>query len=219
MTEIKNIQSVLGNNQLFSVFSEAELSKILADSRVSVSKYEKGKIIYTDSNFKAALGVIVSGKVSVHRIGGGSRVLLNSMTAGDVFGAASLFGSETEYVTEISATDDSAVLFFPAELCYELIRENSDFALRYISFLSERIRFLNRRISELSAPSAERKLARFLSEHDGDTIPDMKRLASFLGIGRASLYRMLDSFTEGGLIEKNGKTVTVKDLDRLKKLI
>ena len=219
MTAIKEILSVLEKNRLFSAFSEEDLSKILTDSRVSVSKYEKGKIIYTDKEFKTALGVILSGKISIHRIGGGSKVLLNTMSSCDLFGAASLFGAEAEYVTEISASESSSILFFPAELCYELIKENSDFALRYIEFLSEKIRFLNHRISELSAPSAERKLAKFLSEHDGSPIPDMKKLASFLGIGRASLYRMLDSFSQSGLIEKDGKTVTVKDLDRLKKLI
>ncbi len=47
----------------------------------------------------------------------------------------------------------------------------------------------------------------------------MKQLASFLGIGRASLYRMIDSFTENGLIEKDGKEIIIKNPEALKKLL
>ena len=123
------------------------------------------------------------------------------------------------YVTEITAEKDSVIFFVPSEVLGSLITENGEFALSYIGFLTDRIRFLNRRISELSAGGAERKLAKYLLERDSDKPVSMTELASFLGIGRASLYRIIDGFTGNGFIEKNGRTIAVLDRDALCRLI
>ena len=46
----------------------------------------------------------------------------------------------------------------------------------------------------------------------------LTELSKALGIGRASLYRALDSFESRGLIKRNGKQITLADPDELKKI-
>jgi CRP-like cAMP-binding protein len=93
------------------------------------------------------------------------------------------------------------------------------FALDYVAFLSGKIRFLNERLSELSAPSALQKLSSYLLKDDGRIALSKVQLASALGIGRASLYRALDDLTEKGYISSDGKSVTVIDREGLMSLI
>ena len=219
MPDENRIVCLLKENFLFGTLTEGELQKVISDIRSSTAAYHTGESIYTDKSFKKALGTVISGRVSIYRAGNGSRVLLNKIEAGGIFGAASLFGAEGLYVTGIYAETDAEIFFVPDELLEEIISENNGFALAYIRFLSDRIRFLNRRISELSASGAERRFAKYLSECQKNPAPNMKQLASFLGIGRASLYRMIDSFTENGLIEKNGKEIIIKNPEALKKLL
>ena len=86
----------------------------------------------------------------------------------------------------------------------------------YLAFLSEKIRYLNRKIVTLTAGSAERRLAYFLDtsipENAADiptiTVP-MNSLAEMLNLGRASLYRAADRLSEEGFIERDGKTIKV----------
>ena len=213
MSDEKSIAAVLKRSKLFSTLGDGELSSLIRDSRTAEVSYTAGESIYSDTSYKKALGAVINGCLSVYRPGNGSRVLLNRIPAGGVFGAASLF------VTEITAEKDSVIFFVPSEVLGRLITENGEFALSYIGFLTDRIRFLNRRISELSAGGAERKLAKYLLERDSDKPVSMTELASFLGIGRASLYRIIDGFTGNGFIEKNGRTIAVLDRDALCRLI
>lgn len=217
MSNEKNLADILRKSHLFSVLSDAEAVSLVNDSRTATVKYRSGESIYTDTSYKKALGAVITGGLSVYRLGNGN-VLLNRISEGGIFGAASLFGADGLYVTEIIAERDSEILFLPSEILCELITENGAFALSYIEFLSDRIRFLNRRISELSAGGSERRLAKYLLSRTEEQPISMTELASFLGIGRASLYRIIDAFTEKGLIVKNGRSITVTDRTALSEL-
>ena len=144
---------------------------------------------------------------------------IGGLTAGKLFGASTLFSDSSEYLTELKAGSDCKVFFMPSEIISELIVGEPSFALDYVAFLSGKIRFLNERLSELSAPSALQKLSSYLLKDDGRIALSKVQLASALGIGRASLYRALDDLTEKGYISSDGKSVTVIDREGLMSLI
>ena len=87
-------------------------------------------------------------------------------------------------------------------------------AVNYITFLSDRIRFLNDRLSVLSCPSAEDTVLAYLtsvSDFNGYAeIPvNMTLLSRMLGVGRASLYRSLDSLQKSGHIIRENNIIKV----------
>ena len=87
-------------------------------------------------------------------------------------------------------------------------------AENYVRFLSDRIRFLNRRLATLTAGQTDGKLWRFLLAYKGEDgtvhLPGgMTELAERLNMGRSSLYRSLDALTEAGRIERDGKTIRI----------
>ncbi len=202
------IAALLKKHPIFSSLSEDTLTEILNDSRCKTVHATDSMEI---SSRGLGLYLILSGSVLVFRKGSGMPVLLQRLEKGRVFGAASLFSEDSEDVTVLNAEGDASAFFLPIELISELVRKDNGFALSYIAFLSGKIRFLNRRMSELSAPSVTQKVAAFLLR-EGNSIAQTKvKLASALGIGRASLYRALEELTEMGLISVSGKGVAVID--------
>ncbi len=210
------ITALLKNHPIFGSFSDGKLSRIVSDDRCKISSAADGEDISANG---LGLFLIISGSVLVFRKGNGLPVLLQRLEKGKVFGAASLFSDENEDVTVLRAENDASVFFLPIELITELVQTDSAFAMSYISFLSGKIRFLNRRMSELSAPSVTQKVAAFLLREENGIAQTKVKLASALGIGRASLYRALDELSEMGLISVEGKGVTVIDPEGLSAII
>lgn len=216
MLDKGEITALLKKHPIFGSLEDKRLSEIASDVRCKTFTSFNGEEISSNG---LGLFMIISGSVLVFRKGNGLPVLLQRLEKGKVFGAASLFSEETEDVTILRAEGDASTFFLPIALITELICENSDFALSYVTFLSEKIRFLNKRMSELSAPSVTQKLAAFLLRKENGIAQTKVKLASALGIGRASLYRALDELEETGLISVDGKNVTVIDPEGLSAII
>lgn len=216
MLDKGEITALLKRHPIFGSLEDKRLSEIASDVRCKTFTSFNGEEISSNG---LGLFMIISGSVLVFRKGNGLPVLLQRLEKGKVFGAASLFSEETEDVTILRAEGDASTFFLPIGLITELICENSDFALSYVTFLSEKIRFLNKRMSELSAPSVTQKLAAFLLRKENGIAQTKVKLASALGIGRASLYRALDELKETGLISVDGKNVTVIDPEGLSAII
>ncbi len=219
MSEETLITERFRQHPLFRSLDRSITETLLSDPLCRLRRYQNGETVFSDDTFDKALGMIVTGTVSVYRIGGGNPVLLNLLSAGDLFGAAALFSGESRYVTRIVAKGSASIFFLPAERCEEWIRTYPDFAISYVRFLSDRIRFLNRRIASLAAPGVEQKLAAFLLG-DRETVDlRMVQIASALGVGRASLYRALDSFCERGWISREGHKIRILDRMSLRSLL
>lgn len=219
MENVSQIVNLLKMHSIFSSLSSKKIETISCDDRCFISSSKDGDDIIKVGSSSSALGLILEGNVLVYRKGGGLPVLLQRLTAGKLFGASTLFSDSSEYLTELKAGSDCKVFFMPSEIISELIVGEPSFALDYVAFLSGKIRFLNERLSELSAPSALQKLSSYLLKDDGRIALSKVQLASALGIGRASLYRALDDLTEKGYISSDGKSVTVIDREGLMSLI
>lgn len=170
--------------------------------------FAKGECVYKSDRFYSALGVIVSGTVRVTTSDGENRVILRDMSAGETFGAAALFGAGEYYVSTIHAQSACAVVFIDEKTLEKLFILYPQAARNYISFLSSKIRYLNKKISELSLRGAEARVFDFMetnADADGFTeVPNMSALAKTLNIGRSSLYRALENLEADGHIKKEG---------------
>jgi len=191
---------------------EQALCSQLAD--VQRIHFQKGAVIYDRKTVRRALALVLDGRARVCH----GRVVMNDLTAGDVFGAAALYGSSEPYPSTVTAVTDCSILLIPQETVSRWMAAVPKVGENYVRFLSDRIRFLNRRLSTLTAGQSDGKLLCFLKAHkDANgvvTIPGgMTALAERLDIGRSSLYRSLDSLTEAGRILRNGKQIILLDVE------
>ena len=209
---------ILSKIPLFASMSSDELAQLIDIGQIC--RYEPNRVIEHDG----MLAVVLSGSVAVTKSSGDKRLLMRMLGQGSVTGAASLYCDGSEPISTLTAQKTSEVLTIPQSVISEFIHMNGDFAEDYITFLTSRIRFLNRRIRAYTTGSAEAKVALQLlmsdETHTGtvDIGVSYSALADMLDIGRASLYRALDDLTAKGIISRNGRKITINDTDLLLKI-
>ncbi len=191
---------------LFRELSETELSEVLAVFGSPVNA-ARGDDIYR----VGSLGIIISGNAKVCRTGDtGSETTIRSIAEGEVFGAAGLFGEWKEGKSRIVAMTECKVLYATEYDMRRLFEQHPQVAVNYVTFLSDRIRFLNRRIDAFSAGSAVQKLYEYLVSQAKDGEVDlgygMAELSRRLKMGRSSIYRSIEALESSGLISRNKNT-------------
>lgn len=175
--------------------------------------FKKGTVIYSNEHFPDAIGFVISGK-AVAVTNNQSGLYMQTFSKCDCFGAAAIFGNGGDYVSNITAKTDVEIVFVTENELKKLFEEFPVIAVNYITFLTQKIRFLNKKLSLISCSSSEDTLFKYLSsvtDKDGVAkIPkSMTLLAKMLGMGRATLYRALDSLEANGYIIKNNNLIKV----------
>ncbi|MBE7064534.1 MAG: Crp/Fnr family transcriptional regulator [Ruminococcaceae bacterium] len=212
--DIDFIRQILADTVLFRGTDKQSI-KMLSEQTDAVKFIKKGETIYTPEEFAHSLGIVIDGVCRAKNICGNKTVLLNEFGQGDIFGAAALFTDDVCYVSEIVAATDCTIVFISQQLAEKFIETDSTFAKNYIVFLSDKIRFLNKKINRFTAKTPEDRVLEYLKAQpvaeDGHTLikVDMKNLASVLGISRATLYRALDTLQEENKITKNGTLISL----------
>lgn len=174
-----------------------------------VVDFEDGDSILSQNETTHKAGIFLSGQAVATTCDDSKNTLLRFFESGDFFGIANLFTNE-DYVSSIRAKKKCRVFFFTEKAIRELLETDKTFLYNYLGFLSGRICYLNRKIRYLTAGSAERRLALYLSSFRQDTIEldaSLSSLSELLDIGRASLYRAFDTLIADGYIEKNGRSI------------
>lgn len=190
---------------LFQGLTDAELAQCRQLAQTQELIYAKGEVVYAPTNARRALAYVQEGRLRVLH----GKVVMNDLHPGDVFGAAALYGSTEAYPSTVVAATPCRILLIPQETVSRWMAAVPRVGENYVRFLSDRIRFLNRRLSTLTAGPADDKLWRYLLAHrDADgvvTLPGMTQLAERLDMGRSSLYRSFDALTAAGRIRRLDK--------------
>ena len=203
---------------LFAGVGEPVLRELLDTNEAELRTFASGELLLPEDTAPRA-GLILSGKASVTTPDEGRSVLLRYLGAGDLFGIANLFSNDP-FVSQIRATKPTGCFLLSENGVKRLLRESEAFREHYVSFLGNRIRFLNRKIGYLTAGNAERRLALYLSSLGAGKVRlpiSISDLSELLDIGRASLYRALDRLEADGYLSRSGKEWTLPDPDVLKR--
>jgi len=144
--------------------------------------------------------------------------------SGSSFGITAIL-SEEAFPTVIYAKKRSSVAFITRDELLTLIDKFPAVALNIIKFQNDRIAFLNKKIETFSAGSVEERLACYLigecQKNNSEIFCfNRKKSAEILGVGRASLYRALDSLVLDNIIEFDSKKIIIKNplgLERIAK--
>lgn len=220
------IQERISSLFLFHGMNFEEMNRIYHIlEKTVIQTYGDGEILLSAKEDPIGLAVLLAGSAQILSGDEKHPALLRTMSAGDSFGAASLFSGEKGYRTCVRALEDCRVLYLPTVLVQEICLHEPAAAQNYIIFLSNRIAFLNRKITAYTAGSALERLVLYLLHlplgPDGSWKLDVPyaKLSDQLGVGRASLYRAMDSLCADGLIQREKKKVTPLQMEKLKLMI
>lgn len=197
---------------LFDGLTDTQINKLSKELSSPIS-FKKGEIIYSSTVFNNAIGFIISGS-AVAVSNNHNEVFLKKFSENMCFGAAAVFGGDKTYVSTITAKSDCSILFITETQLKSIFESYPITAVNYITFLSDRVRFLNNKLCVISCMSAEDTVLTYLlNSCDSDgyaSIPkNMTIFAKTLGLSRASLYRVLDNLEKSGNILKENKNIKV----------
>lgn len=222
MKVTKQVLDALCATKLFFGVSRKSLSELLEAQEKTTVVYKRGEEIYTPEKYDTSLGFIIRGNVNVIKPAGA--VTLSTLSKGDIFGAETLYSQRDYYVARLVASTETKVLFIDKNTINVLMVREQALATNFISYLSDKVYYLNSRIDSFTGGSAESRLATYLIEcFGGYKTLQLKqpytKLATSLDIGRASLYRAFDSFISSGAIEKDGKYIRLLNEDKLREYV
>lgn len=211
------------NSFLFSSLDDADFLRASACFSGEIKNFERGEEIYSPDSFQRKIGFVISGECIVCRNqNGGGRVTLNTILPGGSFGISTVFSKE-DFPTVIFAKRKTSVVFLTQDELLGLMSEFPAVALNIIRFQSEKISFLNKKIETFSAGSAEKRLACYLFgefKTRGDTfLFNRKKTSELLGVGRASLYRALETLVAKDVVSCNDKKIYIKDPVGLERIV
>lgn len=156
------------------------------------------------------LGIITDGSATVKRLNDiGDSITIRTISQNELFGAASVFGDWKNGMSSIVANDTCKVLYITEEMFCNVVKKYPQISINYISYLSDRIRFLNHKLDAFTAKTTEERLYEFLlsqSDAQGNVNLSfgMAELARRLNVGRTSIYRDISTLESKKMLDRNG---------------
>ena len=203
--------------QLLRGIKEETALRVLSSQDCKTCSVSAGELIMSPEDTDHRVGFLLRGKATILTPGQSKSTLMRFLNKGEAFGVSRLF-SDTPFVSFVRAKSECRVLLISEDALLSLMESDTAFLRRYLSFLSERIQYLNRKITYLCAGSAERKLALYLLSFGEDNVSlplSLSALSELLDIGRASLYRAFSKLGEDGYIQKDGKVIRLLQREAL----
>jgi len=197
---------------LFSGFEAEEIEDLLCHIGAYRETFPSGDVITLEKDGTTRMGILLSGSLKV--LSPSDNTILNRLESGSLFGVSCLYG-EKSADTVIVAAKASVVLFLSGEDS-EVLWDDGKLRKNLISFLTDRIRFLNRKIASFTAHGSEEKLLCYLQQNADESgkvtlTRSYSELARALHLGRASLYRAMEKLEQRGVMERKGKDLLLLD--------
>ncbi len=221
---MKKVVDVISTIPLFDGLPTDQLEDL---SRILVTKHvSKGENIFSEGEEGNGFYVIVEGKVKIFKLSlDGKEKILHIFGTREPFGEASVFAGQ-DFPAHAEAMTKSRLFFFPRDAFIDLIENNPSLALNMLAVLSMRLRQFAVQIEHLSLKEVPGRLAAYLlslsDDVDGTARVDLSiskgHLASILGTIPETLSRILTRMTGNGLIQVEGRLITITDRPGLEQL-
>lgn len=221
----KEYNEILRRSFILKTASEDLADDIISHLTYDIVDYSRGDVIFSPDTYEKKIGFVVKGECDVFRARGiAPSVRLNTIGVGGSFGIVSALSDGVEFPTLVRAKVSSTLLFIDGAEVYRLMEKYPSVTRDIISFLAERIRFLNERIATFSEGSVEEKLAHYLLRQCREIgnerfVFNKQKTAQALGVGRASLYRALGSLVDSNCVQYDNKYIQINDLEGLERII
>jgi CRP-like cAMP-binding protein len=215
-------------HSLFSSLPEAHLCTI-SDSKNLVS-HRKGQILYYEGTKPLGIFCVNEGVIKVYKTASnGKEQILYLAKRGDFLGYYALLGEEN-YNNSATIIKDAKICFIPKEAFLSSLMKNTEFFKRITKQLSHELGVMEEKLTDASQKSIRERLAFLLLQLansygvDGgqpqeiNLVLSREELAGMVGTATESVIRLLSEFKRDGLIELNGKKISIKDKKGLVRL-
>jgi CRP-like cAMP-binding protein len=219
-------QAFLANLPMFSEMSREELDRIAAATLpVHVAK---GESVFNTGDPCNGFHIVVYGQVKLGFTSPqGIEKVVEIVSPGQSFGEALMF-LDKPYIVFAQALSDAMLLHVAKHAVLEELGRDPQFARRMISGLARRLHGLVRDVEAYTLRSGQERVIGYLLADVADSTgngkpvevhltPGKSVIASRLNMTPEHFSRILHDLAQGGLIEMNGRSVRIPDLERLRR--
>ncbi len=189
-----------------------------------VRHYEKGCIVYDEVDGMPCVALIHTGEVAVlFACADGREIHLNTLKRGHCFGVSNLLCAQ-ELCSTLQCKTAVTIIYIAKNTVVQTMEKSASLAMRYAGHCNEKINFLIHRIELLTIQSSREKVIRhlLLQKNEENRVCfgcTKERLASYLGISRAAIYRELRFLQSKNLITLGKNAVFILDESALIQII
>lgn len=221
--------SYLSPITIFSKLSPAELAMI--ESRLKRRIFETGEVIFDQGERGDAMFIIRSGRVKIYSQGEGAKELtLNVYGDGDFFGEFSLIDGEPRSASAAAIERTEALILRHQDLI-SILSEHPAIAISLMRGLVSRLRYTTEYAEDLAFLSVNGRIATRLlelMERHGvrsdagieiDVPVTVPQLAGLAVAPPEIVQRILEFYTLGGILIRDGDHLVVRDPDMLRERV
>jgi CRP/FNR family transcriptional regulator, cyclic AMP receptor protein len=204
----------------FSVLTDGELLVLLKIAKVR--KFNKGYTIFEEGDTRAALHIVLRGKVKISLYDEeGKEYVLDVIGTGGFFGELSMFDELTGFAN-IVTTEETECVVIQRQDFVSLVMSNPAFTVSVLKTLVQKLRAANERIKGLAFLNVEGRILKYLSEigdKSGVRIkdrviiergPTQVEIANSCGCSRETVSRMVKSLANKGKISVIKRQYTLR---------
>ena len=214
-----NVPAILGKLPMFSEMNAGELDRIATFTLPS--RIAKGEAVFHAGDPCTGFHIVVYGQVKLgfHSPQGGEKVV-EIIGPGQSFGEALMF-LEKPYIVFARSLADTMLLHVAKQCVFSELERDPAFSRKMLSGLSRRLHGLVKDVEAYSLrSSAERVIGYLLRDEDAPAQVELSAgksvVASRLNMTPEHFSRVLHELQASGLIEVDGRTVRILDLQGLR---
>lgn len=216
-----NSAEYLRSVSIFSDLSDVELASI--SKKMTPYSYSKGEFIVMEEMEGQQCYFITHGSVKITRSSKeGREVILAILTAGEFFGEMSLLDGETRSANVLTL-EETKVLALNRNDFMASLEEYPRVSIQLLKELTIRLRKSDLQIASLTLSDAEKRIGLCILRLAGEQgtirqghvkikkFPFQHDIANMAGTSRETVSRTLVLFEQNGLIQREGRQLTIVD--------
>jgi CRP-like cAMP-binding protein len=220
-TEI--IKQNLKKSQLFSKLTDLQIDRVCQFSQLH--NLSDGQLLFNQSDKVTSFYMVINGKIKLYRMSpDGQEKIIEIVKPGEVFAEALMFTNQTDYPVSSAALSDTIVISIIAKNFREMLWDSTATCLLLLGDMSLRLRRLIKEIDTLTLHSGTCRVASYLIQEMSEgkknfTLDTAKNvIAARLSVKPETFSRIIKNLKNQGILTIDGNSVTVHDIDALKKL-
>jgi CRP-like cAMP-binding protein len=226
MNEEERVEQ-LSRVDIFESLPKEEIRDLLR--RNAEINLQAGELFYTPREPDGRLFILKQGRVRIYKMEASREFTLEVVDAGTVFGEVA-FTPHRLRNAYAEATEPSTLLAMEREDVERLIREKPQVGIRMISILSERLRYYETRMEDVTLKEVPARLASlilFLVQSEGVKRPgeigiptrySHEHLGTMIGANREAVTRAFGRLQDEGALQIRRRLIYVEDIEALERV-
>jgi CRP/FNR family transcriptional regulator len=224
------VSNILQNNSCVDCFFKSRLFDSLTDDELNLIslkkkqlKFKKGDLIYSEGEKVENFIYLQKGLVKVNRkVNVSSNRIISISQPKDFVGFLSVLSNDY-HLYSITAVEDAVACLIPIDIIKSIIKNNSEFSLKVLEYISNVNEDLLKMRIDLSSRQLRGRIAYILLYFSDrvykNTVFDLpisrKEIAELIAMTTENVIRILSEFKKDGIITIEGKTINIIDKSRL----